>query len=70
MGPIGVKSHLAPYLPSHPVIPTGALPPVPGAKPLGTISAAPFGSALILPISFTYIAMVSLSTMKIKTTFP
>lgn len=59
MGPIGVKAHLAPYLPSHPVIPTGGL-PVPDAelKPLGSISAAPWGSALILPISFMYIAMM------------
>nr|KAJ0186195.1 hypothetical protein LSAT_V11C900486580 [Lactuca sativa] len=47
MGPIGVKKHLAPYLPSHPV-----------SKPLGTVSAAPWGSTLILPISYTYIAMM------------
>ncbi|KAK1417907.1 hypothetical protein QVD17_27043 [Tagetes erecta] len=58
MGPIGVKKHLAPYLPSHPVVGTGGLPPPEKAEPLGTISAAPWGSALILPISYTYIAMM------------
>lgn len=58
MGPIGVKKHLAPFLPSHPVIPTGGLPVPDQQQPLGTISAAPWGSALILPISYTYIAMM------------
>jgi glycine dehydrogenase len=58
MGPIGVKKHLAPYLPSHPVVETGGLPAPEKAQPLGTISAAPWGSALILPISYTYIAMM------------
>ncbi|KAF0916700.1 hypothetical protein E2562_011551 [Oryza meyeriana var. granulata] len=58
MGPIGVKKHLAPFLPSHPVIPTGGLPLPEKTDPLGTISAAPWGSALILPISYTYIAMM------------
>ncbi len=53
MGPIGVKSHLAPFLPSHP------LQPVPGtAAESGTISAAPWGSASILPISWMYIRMM------------
>ncbi|CAH2077105.1 unnamed protein product [Thlaspi arvense] len=58
MGPIGVKQHLAPFLPSHPVIPTGGIPQPEKAVPLGAISAAPWGSALILPISYTYIAMM------------
>ncbi|KAG1367558.1 glycine dehydrogenase (decarboxylating), mitochondrial [Cocos nucifera] len=58
MGPIGVKKHLAPFLPSHPVVPTGGIPPPEKVQPLGTISAAPWGSALILPISYTYIAMM------------
>ncbi|KAG1676468.1 hypothetical protein FOA52_002288 [Chlamydomonas sp. UWO 241] len=59
MGPIGVKAHLAPFLPSHPVIPTGALPVQPeNAKPFGTMAAAPFGSSLILPISFSYVSMM------------
>ncbi|KAJ3695000.1 hypothetical protein LUZ60_000377 [Juncus effusus] len=58
MGPIGVKKHLAPFLPSHPVVATGGIPAPEQAAPLGTISAAPWGSALILPISYTYIAMM------------
>jgi glycine dehydrogenase len=52
MGPICVASHLAPYLPSHPVVATG------GQTPLGPVSAAPWGSASILPISWMYIAMM------------
>ncbi|PPR82366.1 hypothetical protein GOBAR_AA38345 [Gossypium barbadense] len=58
MGPIGVKKHLAPFLPSHPVVSTGGIPATDKSHPLGTISAAPWGSALILPISYTYIAMM------------
>ncbi len=53
VGPIGVKAHLAPYLPSHPVV-AGAGPDTgPGA-----VSAAPWGSASILPISWMYITMM------------
>jgi glycine dehydrogenase len=48
MGPIGVKAHLAPYLPGHPE--TG------GSE--GPVSAAPFGSASILPISWAYCLMM------------
>ncbi|KAL7121920.1 hypothetical protein ACP275_01G014000 [Erythranthe tilingii] len=58
MGPIGVKKHLASFLPSHPVVSTGGIPAPDKSQPLGTISAAPWGSALILPISYTYIAMM------------
>jgi glycine dehydrogenase len=52
MGPIGVAKHLAPFLPGHPVIPTG------GAQAIGPVSAAPWGSASILPISMMYIMMM------------
>jgi len=61
MGPICVAKHLAPFLPGHPLTnaPLGpqssALSP---AKPIGAISAAPYGSASILPISYLYIAMM------------
>merc|ERR1711871_1557520 len=58
VGSIGVASHLAPFLPGHPVIPTGGegLNVVP--KDDMTIAAAPFGSAAILPISWMYIKML------------
>jgi len=52
MGPIGVKAHLAPLLPGHPVVRTG------GEQAIGAVAAAPFGSASILPISWAYIAMM------------
>jgi len=57
MGPIGVKAHLAPFMPDHPSMKEGAV-PVGGDKPFGVVSAAPYGSALILPISYSYIAMM------------
>ena len=50
MGPIGVAAHLVPYLPGHPL--------ATGAQAVGPVSAAPWGSASILPISFAYIAMM------------
>jgi glycine dehydrogenase len=53
MGPIGVKAHLAPYLPGHPAT-DGTT-----AHPVGPVSAAPFGSASILTISYIYILMMS-----------
>ena len=51
MGPIAVAQHLAPFLPGHPLAPAGS-------QPVGPVSAAPWGSASILPISFAYIAMM------------
>ncbi|PCI39049.1 MAG: glycine dehydrogenase (aminomethyl-transferring) [Elusimicrobia bacterium] len=52
MGPIAVAAHLAPYLPSHPLVKTG------GTKAIGAISAAPWGSPAILPITWMYIKMM------------
>lgn len=52
MGPIGVAKHLAPYLPSHPIVKTG------GGKGITALSAAPYGSASILLISYGYIRMM------------
>ncbi len=52
MGPIGVKAHLTAFLPTHSVIPVG------GASGIGAVSAAPWGSPGILPISWAYIAMM------------
>ncbi len=53
MGPIGVRAHLAPFLPGHPLV-AG----VGGERSVGTIAAAPYGSPMILPISWAYIAMM------------
>ncbi|MCK6505325.1 aminomethyl-transferring glycine dehydrogenase [Myxococcota bacterium] len=53
MGPICVAPHLAPFLPGHPLVPG-----VGGEKAIGPVSAAPWGSASILPISWAYIAML------------
>jgi len=52
VGPICVADHLAPFLPSHPVIPTG------GDQGIGPVAAAPYGSASILLISWAYIALL------------
>ncbi|HEY9420762.1 MAG TPA: aminomethyl-transferring glycine dehydrogenase [Thermoanaerobaculia bacterium] len=52
MGPICVAEHLSPFLPGHPVIHTG------GKEAIGPVSAAPWGSASILPISWSYIALM------------
>jgi glycine dehydrogenase len=52
MGPICVAEHLAPFLPGHPVVPVG------GGEAIGPVSAAPWGSASILPISWVYIALM------------
>ncbi len=57
MGPIGVRSHLAPFLPDHPVV-DGVNPAAAAAGTIGAVSAAPWGSAGILPISWAYIAMM------------
>jgi len=57
MGPIGVKAHLAPYLPDHPVV-GGVNPDAGAAGTIGAVSAAPWGSASILTISWAYIAMM------------
>lgn len=51
-GPIGVAEHLTPFLPSHSVIKTG------GAQGIHAVSAAPYGSALILLVSYGYIKMM------------
>lgn len=64
MGPIGVRSHLEPFLPGHPVE------EVPGTNTRnGTISAAPWGSASILPISWMYINMMGNDGMKKATEY-
>jgi len=52
VGPIGVAKHLTPFLPGHAVVKAG------GSNAIHAVSAAPWGSASILPISYAYIAMM------------
>jgi glycine dehydrogenase len=61
VGPIGVAEHLKPFLPNHTIIETG------GEKGISAVSSAPFGSALILPISYGYIRMLGLDGLKKST---
>jgi glycine dehydrogenase len=58
MGPIGVGAHLAKFLPTHPVVPVG------GEQGIGAVSAAPWGSASILLISWAYVAMMGPDGLK------
>jgi glycine dehydrogenase len=62
MGPIGVAAHLAPFLPGHPLV-NG----VGGEQAIGPISAAPWGSSSILPISYVYILMMGEAGLKLAT---
>jgi glycine dehydrogenase len=59
VGPIGVAAHLAPFLPNHPLNPEAG-----PATGFGPVSAAPFGSAAILPISYAYIRMMGPEGLK------
>jgi len=52
VGPICVAEHLRPFLPSHPVMPTG------GDQGITAVASAPWGSALLLPITYGYIKML------------
>jgi glycine dehydrogenase len=58
MGPISVAAHLAPFLPRHPLVATG------GDRAIGAVSAAPWGSASILLISWTYIRLMGAEGLK------
>jgi glycine dehydrogenase len=64
VGPVAVRAHLAPFLPSHPVVAVGAgdrgegVPADAPAPAVGPVSAAPWGSAGILPIPWAYVAMM------------
>ncbi|SIR12153.1 glycine dehydrogenase (decarboxylating) alpha subunit /glycine dehydrogenase (decarboxylating) beta subunit [Aromatoleum tolulyticum] len=59
VGPIGVKSHLAPFLPGHAAA---------GLKGIGAVAAAPWGSASILPITWTYITLMGRDGLRHATT--
>ena len=61
MGPIGVAKHLLPFLPGSPVVQVG------GSETVGAVSAAPWGSASILPISMMYIDMMGSDGLTLAT---
>ena len=63
MGPIGVAAHLLPYLPGHPIVKTG------GDRAIHAVSAAPWGSASILLISYGYMRMLGRDGMTDATRF-
>ncbi|MEL6470385.1 MAG: aminomethyl-transferring glycine dehydrogenase [Cyanobacteria bacterium J06623_4] len=58
VGPIGVAAHLVPFLPGHGLVATG------GEQAIGAVSAAPWGSASILPISWMYIQMMGAAGLR------
>ena len=59
VGPIGVAAHLAPHLPNHPLRADAG-----PATGIGPVSAGPFGSAMILPISYAYVRMMGAAGLK------
>ena len=63
VGPIGVAKHLVPFLPTHSLVKTG------GETGISAVSAAPFGSALILLISYGYIRMLGAEGLKASTQY-
>jgi glycine dehydrogenase len=63
VGPIGVAAHLVAFLPSHPLIQTG------GEQAITAVSAAPYGSALILPISYGYIKLLGRKGLREATAY-
>ncbi len=63
VGPIAVASHLADFLPGHPVVATG------GREAIGAVSSAPWGSASILPISWAYIRLMGPQALKEATCY-
>ena len=64
VGPVAVRAHLAPYLPNHPLVtPSDGLAP----DGVGPVSAAPFGSAGILPISWAYVRLMGAEGLRAAT---
>lgn len=63
VGPIGVAKHLSPYLPGHTQVKTG------GEKAISAVSASPFGSAYVIPISYAYIKLMGAKGLKLATEF-
>ncbi len=59
VGPVAVREHLAPYLPNHPVVPDAG-----PATSYGPVSASPYGSAGVLPITYAFIALMGAEGLK------
>ena len=64
VGPVAVRGHLAPYLPSHPLHPIAGPQRTGGQAAVGPVSAAPWGSAGILPIPWAYIRLMGAEGLK------
>lgn len=62
VGPVGVREHLAPFLPNHPMLPEAG-----PATGVGPVAEAPFGSASILPIPWAYVRMMGPEGLKLAT---
>jgi glycine dehydrogenase len=62
VGPVAARSHLAPFLPNHPLLPEAG-----PATGVGPVSAAPFGSAGVLPISWAYVRMMGPDGLRLAT---
>jgi glycine dehydrogenase len=58
VGPVACRSHLAPYLPTHPLVEVATYGEVPADQRTGPVASAPWGSAGILPIPWAYVAMM------------
>ena len=67
VGPVGVKAHLAPFLPSHPLAQRPSASAASARPGDGAVSAAPYGSASILPISWAYVRMMGADGLKAAT---
>ncbi|MFA9428611.1 aminomethyl-transferring glycine dehydrogenase [Egicoccus sp. AB-alg2] len=70
VGPVGCRSHLAPYLPTHPLVPESGHAASRDVEPelrTGPVAAAPWGSAGILQISWAYIALMGASGLRAAT---
>ncbi|NUR63892.1 MAG: aminomethyl-transferring glycine dehydrogenase [Catenulispora sp.] len=65
VGPVAVRAHLAPYLPNHPLHPIAG--PRPDGTGVGPVSAAPWGSAGILPIPWAYIRLMGAEGLRSAT---
>jgi len=70
VGPVACKAHLAPFLPGHRLLgarTAATLPRGVAAQPIGAVSAAPYGSASILPISWMYVTMMGAEGLRAAT---